>query len=437
MADTLITNLANVASPTGAEEVAVNVPGTPDTDGKVVLSNLAAYVEGTLGLGSAALADTGDFATAAQGTDARPPTAHASSHVTGGSDAIQSATAAQDGLATATQITKLDGIEAAADVTDAGNVGTAIDGAAAITTITDADKLPVTQSGVLKSIAYSALKTLLDVLYQAKATILTTFGGLANSAGVLTNNGSGTLSYTGTSTGGNGAADDGKLILYSANGALGASGQLTIVGTTGTLWYGDANIHRDDGAGNTCTLSYPATTANLTLPVGTGTLIKTGDTGTVTSAMIVSAPALSAANMTSFPTLNQNTTGTAAGLSSFVGLPVEFSVALGDETTAATTGTKATWRVPCAMTVTSVRLECVTAPTGSVAIIDVKEAGTTIFSTKPQIAISATTSVGGAVPGTLSDTALADNAVMTFIIDQIGSTVAGAGYKVTIRGTRA
>jgi hypothetical protein len=77
------------------------------------------------------------------------------------------------------------------------------------------------------------------------------------------------------------------------------------------------------------------------------------------------------------------------------------------------------------------------APTGSVAIIDVQEAGTTIFSVSPQIAISETTSVGGAVPGTLSDNTLEDNAVLTFIIDQIGSTEAGAGYKVTLIGTRA
>ena len=58
-------------------------------------------------------------------TNARTPTAHASTHVTGGSDAIQSATASQNGLATATQITKLDGIEAGADVTDATNVAAA------------------------------------------------------------------------------------------------------------------------------------------------------------------------------------------------------------------------------------------------------------------------------------------------------------------------
>jgi len=56
--------------------------------------------------------------------DARPPTAHASNH-TNGTDDIQNATAVQKGLATAAQITKLDGIEALADVTDAANVAAA------------------------------------------------------------------------------------------------------------------------------------------------------------------------------------------------------------------------------------------------------------------------------------------------------------------------
>jgi hypothetical protein len=41
--------------------------------------------------------------------------AHASTHVTGGTDKIRDATASQDGLATAAQITKLDGIEAGAN----------------------------------------------------------------------------------------------------------------------------------------------------------------------------------------------------------------------------------------------------------------------------------------------------------------------------------
>jgi len=61
-------------------------------------------------------------------SDARTPTAHAASH-TNGSDDIQSATSTQKGLATATQISKLDGIESGADVTDATNVVESLDGA--------------------------------------------------------------------------------------------------------------------------------------------------------------------------------------------------------------------------------------------------------------------------------------------------------------------
>lgn len=57
-------------------------------------------------------------------TDSRAPTNHASDH-TDGTDDIQNATAAQKGLATAAQITKLDAIEAAADVTDNTNVNAA------------------------------------------------------------------------------------------------------------------------------------------------------------------------------------------------------------------------------------------------------------------------------------------------------------------------
>jgi len=57
-------------------------------------------------------------------SDARTPTAHAATH-TNGTDDIQDATASVKGLATSTQITKLDGIETAADVTDATNVAAA------------------------------------------------------------------------------------------------------------------------------------------------------------------------------------------------------------------------------------------------------------------------------------------------------------------------
>lgn len=48
-------------------------------------------------------------------SDSRTPTAHASSHVTGGSDKIRDASASQDGLMTSAQASKLDGIAAGAN----------------------------------------------------------------------------------------------------------------------------------------------------------------------------------------------------------------------------------------------------------------------------------------------------------------------------------
>lgn len=155
-------------------------------------------------------------------SDARAPTAHASTH-TNGTDDIQDATALQKGLATSTQITKLDGIEAGADVTDAVNVGSTIGGATAITTIGDTDQIPVVQTTALKSITYGALKTLLGAIYQAKATILGTLGGLADSAGYLKNDGAGVLSWATPSGGGGGKVAQ---VIYTASSTP-ASGTLT------------------------------------------------------------------------------------------------------------------------------------------------------------------------------------------------------------------
>lgn len=86
-------------------------------------------------------------------------TTHAANH-TNGTDDIQNATAAQKGLATAAQITKLDGIEALADVTDATNVAAA---GAIMTTTIDAkgDILAGTGDNALARVAIGANDTVL------------------------------------------------------------------------------------------------------------------------------------------------------------------------------------------------------------------------------------------------------------------------------------
>jgi hypothetical protein len=117
---------------------------------------------------------------------------------------------------------------------------------------------------------------------------------------------------------------------------------------------------------------------------------------------------------------------------------VELVIAASDETTDLTAGTdKVRFRMPFAMTLTAVKASVNTAPTGSTLIVDINEGGVSILGDKLSIDASATTSVGATTPATITDSALADNAVISVDVDQIGATIAGAGLKVTLIGTRA
>ena len=111
-------------------------------------------------------------------------------------------------------------------------------------------------------------------------------------------------------------------------------------------------------------------------------------------------------------------------------------VACSDEDTALTTGTKVTFRMPYAFTLTAVRASVTTAPAGSVLTVDINEAGTTILSTKITIDANETTSVSASTPPVISDTSLADDAQMTIDIDGVGSSTAGAGLKVCLIGNK-
>lgn len=110
------------------------------------------------------------------------------------------------------------------------------------------------------------------------------------------------------------------------------------------------------------------------------------------------------------------------------------TIAVSDETTALTVGAaKVTFRAPHAMTLTQIpRASVVTAPTGSTLIVDINEGGSTIFSTELSIDATEKTSTTAGTAAVLSDTSIADDAEVTIDIVQVGSTVAGAGLKITI-----
>lgn len=116
---------------------------------------------------------------------------------------------------------------------------------------------------------------------------------------------------------------------------------------------------------------------------------------------------------------------------------VSIVIACSDETSDLTTGTaKATFRMPFALELTAVRASVGTAPTGSGVTVDINESGSTILSTKLTIDATEKTSTTAATAAVISDTSLADDAEITIDIDGVGSTVAGAGLKVTILGYR-
>ena len=114
-------------------------------------------------------------------------------------------------------------------------------------------------------------------------------------------------------------------------------------------------------------------------------------------------------------------------------------VACSDEATAITTGTaKVTFRMPFAATLVSVRASLTAATTGTEMQIDINEGGASIFNAGTatlRINSGATTSVGATNAFVISDSSLADNAVMTIDVDQVGTGAKGLKVHMYLRRT--
>jgi len=117
-------------------------------------------------------------------------------------------------------------------------------------------------------------------------------------------------------------------------------------------------------------------------------------------------------------------------------LPESFIIACSDETTALTTGTKATFRMPYAFTVTAVRASLTTAGTTSgLTTIDINLGGSSIFTTNLlTIDFGDTTSVGATTAPNITTTALTNDGQMTIDVDGLSGGATEAGLKVTIIG---
>jgi hypothetical protein len=115
--------------------------------------------------------------------------------------------------------------------------------------------------------------------------------------------------------------------------------------------------------------------------------------------------------------------------------PAVFIIAISDETTAITSGTaKTTFRMPYAMTLTSVRASLTTAQaSGSLFTIDINKNGSSILSTKITIDNSEKSSTSALTQPVISDSTLADDNEISIDVDQIGDGSA-KGCKVTLIG---
>ena len=129
---------------------------------------------------------------------------------------------------------------------------------------------------------------------QAYDADLTTIAAVANAAGVLTNNGSGAFSYTATSTGGNGTDDSGKIVRFEAGGSLWAYGSTQIIGPTWSSYLSSTEVAWGDGTWLARLQAPSSLSSSLiwVLPAAGGTLIGTGDTGSVTNTMLAGSIAL-------------------------------------------------------------------------------------------------------------------------------------------------
>jgi hypothetical protein len=273
---------------------------------------------------------------------------------------------------------------------------------------------------------------------------------------------SGTITLQPTAT-----AGTNTITLPASTGTVALQTDITFIGTTSVALNrssanlaltGISSIALPGSTSGTITLQSTATagTNTITLPAATGTVAltsnKISDFAAVTSSELAGkisdetgtgvivfsdSPALS--GTPTAPTASANTNTTQIATTAYAYQLEDFIViALSDETTNITTGTaKLTWRAPFAMTLTQIpRASLNTASTSGNPTVDINEAGTSILGVnKLSIDANELTSVTAATPTTLADTAIADNAVITFDIDVAGT--GAKGLKVILYYKRA
>lgn len=235
--------------------------------------------------------------------------------------------------------------------------------------------------------------------------------------------------------------------LFQTQGGFSVKGNVVTTGTTGlALHIGSTSTYTELRSYNQTTGLYapisfnaPALLVNTSTDDGSGREIQNNgqinSTDTIRTGTVMQEAGLTSVML---KTTSNGTHAAAVAGTDYLTRSTDtiiYAVAISDMTTALTTGTsKGYFRMPHAATLVKVKASVITASSSGTPTFDINEGGTSVLGTKLTIDANETTSETAASAATITDSALANDGIITYDIDTAGTgTLAAIIYLYVIK----